>query len=226
LFQLANLETMVEYPVSLMLGKEPDRVAKLLSSEQAGHAESAMRHIARQTWYGIGNDAKGFVGLIAQMITGATHEVDATGSSAKSSIFFARLGTNTLQHWYGHNRTLTFDDFYRQTVTASGGGSMEAEVSWMHCHVGVRLQQRNALVRIKNIGTANGTTATYAHMHAALRKFRDLGQEPTHIFMNSRTLEQLRLTLVTALVPEPSVPKEFEGIPIVLTNALSENESI
>lgn len=229
LFQNANLDALVKLPVNLLSGKPQAIASRLMTAEQNGFVEAAVRKIGAQTWYGTKSDAKGFVGLLAQMGTGASYTVDAGANAAKSSIYFVSVGLGKLDYWFGSNRTLQFDDWNQQTVHDANGLDMEALISWMHCNVGMRLANRNALVRVKNIGANNdaGHTATFDHMYAALEQMRDdLGQIPTHILMTGRTQEQLRDSLKTDLNPNPPLPKEFEGIPIKISHNISNAETI
>ncbi|XHR27543.1 MAG: major capsid protein [Chthoniobacteraceae bacterium] len=228
LFQLAYLDALVSVDVRLLNGKPTDLQGRLLSGEQSGYVESAIRTMGKQFWYGVGNDKKGFPGLIAQGLTDTSHVIDAGGTTAaKSSIFFTALGRNKAEFWFGNNRALEFDDWFQGNVLDVAGNPYEAENSWMHCSVGARLGNRNAFVRIKNITAEDGKTATYELMHQALRQMRDdLGQIPTHIFMTGRSQEQLRQCDKTALNPNPPLPTAFEGIPILPSHNISNAETI
>jgi len=228
LFQLAYLDTLVSVDVRLLNGKPTQLAGRLLAAEQSGYVESAIRLIGKQWWYGVGNDKKGFPGLIAQGLNDAAHVINAGGAADdKSSIFFTALGRNKAEFWFGNNRALAFEDWFRANANDSKGQPFEAENSWMHCSVGARLGNRNALVRIKNLTTEEGKGATFDLMHQALRQMRDdLGQIPTHIFMTGRSQEQLRQCLKTALNPNPELPKEFEGIPILPSHNVLNNETI
>jgi len=229
MFELANLDALLSVDVRLLNGKDSDTMAKTLTGEQAGYVEAAIRTMGKQFWYGVGNDQKGFPGLIAQGINDASHVIDAGGTdnANKSSIFFVAAGRGKCEFWFGNNRALAWDDWYRQTAYDANGKPYDAENAWMHCSVAARLGNRNSFVRIKNITTQNGATATFDMMHQALRQMRDdLGQIPTAIFMTGRTQEQLRETLKTALVTNPSLPKEFEGIPIYPSHNVLNNEAL
>ncbi len=69
-----------------------------MENEQSGFVESAFRHCGRQIWYGVNNDNKGFVGLVAQMLTDADHVINAGGAEdKKSSVFFASLGSEKIE---------------------------------------------------------------------------------------------------------------------------------
>jgi len=227
-FQFAHLDALVKFPVNMAEGKPAALVSKLMTNEQGGFVESAIRHIGAQTWYGVKNDAKGFVGAIAQMGTTASHVFDVNGTAgARSSVFFASVGRNKFDYWFGSNRTLTFDEWLKQTVKDDNQKDMEAMCSWMHCTPGFRLANRSCLHRIKGITEENTKTLTWDLMHKAKNAMvDDLGQIPTHIFMTGRSREQLRQELISPENPNPPAPKDFEGVPIVISHSISNNETI
>lgn len=232
IFQCANLDAIIKCDLRVLkkFGSNSPAAGRWMSAEQSGFVESAMRLACRQFYYGINQDAKGFPGLIAQSATDADHVLDATGSEdKKTSIWLIAAGPNKLQWLFGEDRTLVFDEWFKQTIAAEDDSTkqIEAMISWMHWAPGMRLANKNAAFRIKNITTQANKTATFAQMFAAIEIMRDeLGMEPTHILMSNRSREQLRLSLVTDLLPNPPLPTEFEGVPIVHTSSISNTEQI
>ena len=204
---------------------------RLKKSEASGVTAAAFRHIAKQFWYGTSNDAKGFPGVIAQMLADSAHEVDATGSSAKSSVLFVHIAEDTLQFLFGNGTTLDFEGEWNENDTAldSEGKPYPAITNWMSCAVGARLANKNAVVRIKNIGTASGKTLTDALMYQAFEKFSTaLGVPPTHVFMTPRSQEQLRSsrTATNATGAPAPLPVQWESLPVIVSSAISNAESI
>ena len=61
-----------------------------------------MSYIGTQFYYGTGNDAKGFPGLLAQSKGDAAHVVDAGGAAGKTSIWFLRLGRECVEFLFGN----------------------------------------------------------------------------------------------------------------------------
>jgi hypothetical protein len=206
--------------------RKPAARARMFAQHMSGVVEAAVRYASKQFYYGTGNDAKGFPGLIAQYAADADHEVNVTGSTAKSSVWFLRVGPNTLEFLFGNERVMGMEPEWKiETVYDVDSNPFQAFTNWFDGNVGLRLANKQSAVRIKNIGTASGKTLTYNHMHEALRKFTDLGWEPNVILMNGRSREQLRQELITPENKNPSVPKDFEGIPISLTSHLSNAEA-
>lgn len=228
LFSTANLDALVTCDVRFLQGRNKAAAAAYLTNEQSGHVEAAVRHCGRQIWYGVKNDVKGFPGLIAQMNVDANHVVNVGGTEdKKTSVFFLSLGHEKVELLLGNDRTLTFDAWMRQTVKTADGKNLDAMISWMHYAPAVRLGNRNAMVRIKGITTESGKTLTWDHMQDAYQHcVDDLGIIPTHIFMTGRSRRQLRDLSKTPENPNPELPKDFEGIPIVTSHSVSNIEQI
>lgn len=202
---------------------------QVLENEAAGFVEAAQRTIGAQTYYGTGNDSKGFPGLIAQSSNASTHTVDATGSSAKTSVWFLRIGRETVQYIFGEDTTINLNpEWAVETLYDSNSKPYQALTNWLTGRVGLRLANRNAALRIKNIGTATDKTLTVAHMREGLRKFREFGAEPTHILMTGRSQEQLTED-VQSNTSSPdllNMVSSFENIPFTITSNISNAETI
>ena len=95
--------------------------------------------------------------------------------------------------------------------------------------IGMRLANRNCAVRIKNVEeSGNGKKSLNdALLYSAYEKFTDFGFEPTHILMNGRSREQLRnsRTATTANGTPAPLPTEWEGIPIIRTASIANDET-
>lgn len=203
---------------------------RFLAGEASGFMESSFRHVGKQFWYGVNNDAKGFPGVIAQMLADTEHEVDATGTTAKSSVFFVRIARETLQFLFGNGTTIDLKpEWTEETVYDTSSNPFQAITNWMNGAVGVRLANRHSVVRIKNIGTATDKTLNDAMMFAALEKFTTAcGADPTHIFMTPRSVEQLRKSRqATNQKGDPvPLPTTWETLPIIRSSAISNSETI
>jgi hypothetical protein len=203
---------------------------RLLENHTAGVFEAAMQYIGSQFYYGTGNDAKGFPGLLAQCKSGAAHTVDAGGADNKTSVWFLRLGRECVEFLFGNSQTIRLQDEWQlETVYDADGNPYKAYTNWMTGRVGMRLANKNCAVRIKNVeeSGANKKVVTDALLYAAYEKFTDFGMEPTHIFMNGRSREQLRNSRTAtnpAGVPAP-LPTEWEGIPIIRTSSIASDEA-
>ena len=194
--------------------------------------EGVMKHIGVQTWYGgtaqSGADTKAFAGLLAQSNTASTHVVDADGSTALTSVFMVRLGDTYCDHVYGNGTTLNMGEWMEETVESSAGKKLRALVTYLSGRLTARLSNKNALVRIKKIGTDSTKKLTDLLLFSAYEKFLTLGQEPNAIYMTPRSLEQLRASRTATNptgAPAP-IPTDWNGIPIYLTNSISHAETV
>ena len=231
LFQTQVIEhpIVVDIQGVLQASKDPARV---LESTARTVLDGVVKHIGVQTWYGgttqSGVDAKAAPGLLAQSNTASTHVVDADGSNALTSAYMVRLGDTSCDMVYGNGTTLNMGDWMEETVESAAGKKLRALVAYISGRVAPRLANKNALVRIKKIGTDTGKKMTDLLLFSAFEKFLTLGQEPNAIFMGPRSLEQLRASR-TATNPSGApapIPTDWNGIPIYLTNSLSIAETV
>lgn len=226
-FQTATLDHQVAVDTQLTANmKDPSR---LFSNHASGAVEAAFRHIGKQFYYGTGNDAKGFPGLVAQMSADATHLTSSTATTAKSSVYFIRVGKDTIEFLFGNGTTINFQqEWQKQTVLDANNNPYQAWVNWMTGNVGMRLANKNAAVRLSALGadTDTGKTLTYSLMWKAWNLFVEFGWEPTHILMNGRSQNQLRLDGATDLIKDPPMPTQFNGVPIIRTASISSAETI
>lgn len=231
IFQTAIIEERVAVDIQGVLNasKNPGR---MLMAEAMSVAKAVAQHAGKQTWYGAsaqsGADAKWSPGLYLQASSAATHVVDASGSSAKSSVWFLELGTGSLDHIYGNDTTLNFRDAWtEETVEDANNKKLRALTNYLSGRTATRLSDVNKAVRIKNLA-ASTQVLTDALMFAALKLCDDVGCQPNAIYMTSRSLNQLRDSRTTYHplgLPAP-LPTEFQGVPIYVTRNLSDAETI
>ena len=203
---------------------------RLLENHASGAMEAAMQYIGSQFYYGTGNDTKGFPGLLAQCKSDAAHTVDAAGAASKTSVWFLRLGRECVEFLFGNGQTIRLNDTWDlETVYDDNGNPYKAYTNWMKGRVGMRLANKNCAVRIKNLEEAgtNKKTLNDSLLYSAYEKFTEFGFEPTHIFMNGRSREQLRNSRTATNsngTPAP-LPTEWEGIPIIRTASIANDEA-
>jgi len=224
-FQTHILDHQIAVDKQVLTGsKDPGR---WLQNHATGAMEAAMRYIGSQIYYGTGNDAKGFPGLLAQYSADADHEVNASGSSNKSSVWMVRLGVETIELLFGNDQTLRLNDTWEtETVYDANSQPYQAWTNWLTGRVGLRLANRHAAVRIKNLA-ASTQILTDALLYKAYSQFTEFGFEPTHIFMNGRSLEQLRSgrTATNPTGAPAPLPTNWEGIPIIRTASITNSEA-
>jgi len=225
-YQTGILEEQVAIDIVGVLAGSKDQGRTLISHSKP-FMKATLKHIAKQLWYGTGNDVKGFPGMTMQYSADTDHEVDATGTTALTSVWFVEEGPENLELLYGNGASITMsDDWKEETVHDANGKPFRAATNWINGRPGLRLANKHAAVRIKNVGTANGKTLTDALMGQALQKCIELEMNVTSIWMTPRSCEQLRSSRTTYSPtgqPAPR-PTEFQGIPIKETTNLSNAE--
>ena len=231
IFQTQVIEHPVIIDIQGVLNASKDP-ARTMASTARTVLEGVMKHIGVQTWYGgtaqSGADTKAFAGLLAQSNTASTHVVDADGSTALTSVFMVRLGDTYCDHVYGNGTTLNMGEWMEETVQSSADKKLRALVTYLSGRLTARLSNKNALVRIKKIGTDSTKKLTDLLLFSAYEKFLTLGQEPNAIYMTPRSLEQLRASRTATNptgAPAP-IPTDWNGIPIYLTNSISHAETV
>lgn len=194
------------------------------------------QHIARQTYYGSAatggtpsaNDAKGFPGFM-QVVDTANMVTDAQGTTAStgSSVWAVRLGQNDVQYLWGGNGGLDLSQVDIRDVRDVNDATkvFEAYVQTLKGHVGLRVGKYWALGRIKNLTADTGKGLTDNLVADLLNKFK-ANEKPDVLLMTRRSREQLRLSRVTALIPAPPIPTDSHGIPIEITDAILNTETI
>ena len=218
---------------------EPGGVTAYQMVEAAGVFEAIMRLVGKQVYYGnsvlaadagLGH-AKGFPGFIdAYDPTG--FEVDATGSTAKTSVWGVRLGLKDVHLIGGGNNSLdlVMPDWRVQTAYDSNNNPFTAYMNSVMGWIGLQVGSIHSLVRIKNIGTDTGKGMTDGLAALAAEKF-PAGLQPDVWFMHRRSRSQLRQSRQVIAVgagqqaDSVPMPTEIDGVPIIVTDSLSIAES-
>lgn len=217
---------------------EPGGAPAYQMIEAAGVLEGVHRRIAKSIYYGNSpasvtaglGDAKGFPGFIDCYDNTAAHEIDATGSTAKTSVWAVKLGIKDVHMIEGGNSTLSLLPEWRiQSLLDSNNNPFTAYVNSLMGWLGMQVGSVNSLIRIKNIGTDTGKGFTDALGQAALELF-PTGVFPDYFICNRRSRRQLtqsRQPLATGALPTNVIvplATEIEGVPLLVTDAISNNE--
>lgn len=218
---------------------EPGGVAAYQMIEAQGIFESIMRLIGKQVYYGNSAAAvqaglghsKGFPGFI-DAYDPVTMEVDATGTTAKTSVWGVRVGLKDVHLIGGGNNSLslTMPEWRVQTAYDSNNNAFTAYMNSVMGWIGMQVGSIYSLVRIKNIGTDEGKGMTDGLAALADEKY-PAGLRPDFYFMNRRSRRQLResrqVIAVAAGMQADSVPMptDLDGIPIIVTDSISNAET-
>ena len=230
IFQTQVIEELMQVDIQGVLNASKDP-ARVLAAEAAAVSAATLQHIGVQTWYAgttySAADASAPPGVLAQSETGSDHVVDATGSTALTSVWIVELGTEGLHHIYGNDTTLNIGaNWMEETVEDSDGKKLRALTNYLSGRVATALKNKNKAVRIKKLGTDAGKGLTDLLLSNALEKVMNLGINPNAIFMNPRSLAQLKnsRTATTTTGRYAEMPTEYEGIPIYFTRNLKNDE--
>lgn len=217
---------------------EPGGVGAYQMIEAGGVMEAVFRRVGRQVYYGNSDvsvaaglgDAKGFPGFVDAYDV-AAHEVDATGTTAKSSVWAVKLGIKDVHFVSGGGGLPNILPEWRtQTVQVEDNAAFTAYVNSLMGWIGMQVGSLHSLVRIKNLGTDTNKGLTDSLGYSALELF-PTGVVPDFFLMNRRSVKQLResrqaIVAVGGGLPN-SVPQptELAGIPIVVTDNISNAET-
>jgi len=229
-FQTGIVSEFINVDIQGVLNASRDP-GRFLLNQTVARAKDVLEHVAVQSWYGgtaMSADTKAPPGLLAQSSTDATHVLDATGATAKTSVWILELGQYSLDHVYGNDSTFSFSDWIEVTHQDAAGKSLRVLQNWIEGRITPRLANKNAAIRVKNIGSDVGKGLTDILLAQAFQKARELGMNPNAIFMTPRSQSQLQVSRTTYNpngAPSP-LPQEYFGVPIYSTINLSNAETV
>lgn len=205
-----------------------DGASAYIAMEANGIMEAAMIHLASQFYYGTGNDAKGFPGLIAGY-DATNMVVDAGGTTAGtgSSVWGVRFGAQDVQWVWGNDGNLNLEDVQEQRVLDGSSNPYTAYVQEILARPGLQVCRSFSIGRIKKLTEDSGKGLTDALIGSLLSLY-PAGYGPDVLFMNRRSLKQLRASRTATNptgAPAP-FPTEAFGVPIELTDAITSTEAL
>lgn len=207
--------------------------AELQAIEGAGIMEAALRKIGTQVFYG--TEAKGFPGLSAMYSSDL--EVDGTASTAKSSVYAVRFGTQGVQLIYGNETPFVLSPWTEGYAEDSAGKKFPAWLANLNSWVGLQSVNKYAVGRIKQLGANTDTGKTLTDKMVAELLSKWIGPSPDVLFMNRRSAYQLQFSRSVTIYAQGNVkpaasigtiapmPTESNGIPIVVTDQLTSAEA-
>lgn len=225
LFQTHILDAQVAVDLANLKGSV--NAGKVMEDETYGVLLASIQKFGEQFYYGNPSASdKGFPGLIAQAASDAAHVVDAGGSTAKTSVWAIASDRDGAKVIFGNSEAIGMGSEWRkETILDSNNKPFTAMVNDLTGRVGLSLKNKNRAFRIKNLGTDTGKGLTDTVLADLLVKAREAGAIITHLLMTPRSQGQLqksRQALVTSgIVP---LPRDYEGIPIITTNSISNAE--
>ena len=213
------------------LDRDEDGPQAVMAEEAAAHLEAAWQRVARAFYYGTDatyGDAKAFPGLL-QSYDATNNVVDAGGTtdSTATSAWLVAFGPQKVQWVYGNGGNFDLSEVDLRDQTDGVGNPYTAYHQELFCYPGLQVSSQRYVVRIKKITADNAKTFKDSLVAEALAKF-PTGVVPDVIFCSKRSLSQLQSsrTATNATGAEAPFPTQVFGIPLAVTEALSEVETL
>jgi len=202
----------------------------------------ALFTLEKQVFNGtVGGDASGFNGLADdanynQIADALVVNAGGTTANTGSSVWFIRsTPDDASMALVGQgNDALNIDNInfligetFKAQIAGSNGKLMTALCRDIGGHLGIQVGSKYAAARIANLTADSGKGLTDSLLADALALFPS-ADPPTHIVMSRRSLTQLqksRTTYSPIGAPAPR-PSEYEGIPIVVTDSITNTEAL
>ena len=210
-----------------------DGAAMYIAMDATSMLEAAMIALCKQFYYGTGNDALGFPGLIAAYDS-ANMVVDAGGTTEDtcSSVWGVKFGPKFVNWVYGNNGQLTLSELTEQVITPDPVNAPTARLT-MYCQEllarpGLQVGNLRVVGRIKKLTEDAGHTLTDGHLGKLYAKF-PVGLKPDVFFMSRRSAEQLRAsrTAVNPTGQEAPYPENWNNtVKIEQTDSISDIEKL
>jgi hypothetical protein len=216
-------------------------VKDLMTLEGDGGMKGALRTIGTQVWYGrgTGGDAKGFPGAIS--VVSSDLVVDATGTTADtaSSAWLIVPGMQNGQFIFGGGNVLQMPAWTRQRITRDSKHLM-AWITNIAGWTGFQWVNQYCIGRIKKLTEDSGKGLTDSLVADLIAKFpSDVDLSGAKLFMTRRSARQLQKSRTPTTASDSGArrtssgveiaapwPTESNGIPIVITSAISNTEAL
>lgn len=201
--------------------EHPKGIAGALADESVAMTSAVLQHFARCLYYGQAYDPKGFPGLLDLIPDRNTIDAGGTGDDEQTDVFLFRVGSQDLEFVYGHNGSIKLGDPREETLTGANGKPINGWVQTMMAHLGLMFRTPRTMVRIKGVSLAHPLTS--AILGTAMTKFPE-NRGPSGIWLNKVAMESHIQSLTTEAIPRPPMPKDWNGTPFRLTEAIVTGE--
>jgi hypothetical protein len=219
-----------------------DGAPVFIAMEGVGMMESAMLTLSKQFYYGSGvaggsvGDPLGFPGLCdavdaAMCIdNGGTSLGTGASSSISTSVWAVRWGIRDVSWLWGNNGQLLLSPVVEIPAfpdPQTAGAFFTAYHQEINCRPGLQVSSKWSCARVANVTSDAGKGLTDKVLGALKALFPPQAQ-PHAYFCTVAAIEQLRAsrTAVNVTGQPPTTPTDFEGVPILATNGISNAEPI
>lgn len=198
-------------------------------------AREAMRHLRaifyeaeKQIINGTGNDSDGFLGFADELdVLGDTMVYNAAGNSALTSVYLVRTNDNgtDCQVVMANNGEIEIGETVEQRIQDGTGKHYTGLYTTILGWLGVQTGSTYSIGRIANI--EEDTNKLTDDMIAEGLAMFPAARLPNYIVMNRRSLKQLQQsrTATNATGSPAPFPSEAFGIPIIVSDAITNSES-
>jgi hypothetical protein len=204
-----------------------------MAREAARHLRAAFFAFEQQIFQGQTLRATGFPGLPdaagLQYLADAM-VIGAGGSEGESSDLTSVWAIRTVPDdsdvtlILGNEGEIKLSEYFMQMMDDGTGKFFPAYVQPIDGWTALQIGSAYSVGRLANIGTATNTTLNDTFM-AQLYDLFPSGRPPTHFVMTRRSRGQLRTSRMSEYMPYIPTPAEWEGIPILVTDSISNTEA-
>lgn len=205
-----------------------------LQRELVRTLKQAMFQVESQIINGVNNDASGFVGLrddtqLDALADAMVEAVATAGTTAdeQSSVYLIRMGDDDVSVVMGNDGQIVVDEdpvvIEKVVNPGTDNTTYPAYYTSVTGYVGFQIGGAYSAARLCNIETALDDDDIYS----GLALF-PAGRQPNLIVMNRPSLKLLRAsrTAVNATGAPAPRPTEVDGIPIVVTDGVTQTEAV
>jgi hypothetical protein len=207
-----------------------------IARESKRHLKAAFFGAERQIINGTGIDADGFVGLAQALLLANAMTVDATGSTAStgSSVYLIRTNDDGVDATViaggeneGEEGVIAVKESVTIKATDATGKTYPAYYTPIFGWLGLQIGSANSVARICNLTAQSGKGLTDDLIYEALSRF-PASRMPNLIVCGRRSIKQLRQsrTAVNATGAPAPMPTDVDGIPVIVTDAITATEAI
>lgn len=202
-----------------------------LAENAAAHLQAAFQQLGKQHYYGTnttyGGHAKGFPGLIDAVTSGMTIDAGGTTATTGSSVYAVQYGLQGVRWVLGNDGQFEITDPREQDALDASSNPYTVLMQELFAHVGLQVGSTQAVGRIKDLTEDNGKGLTTTLLRSLYRKFADVGKRPDAFLMTQRSYDQYEAHLESlSISPSEATKTAFRGVPLVVTNSLSDVEAL
>lgn len=211
--------------------------AAYMFREGKRHLKEAFAMNEKQIFYGTGTggDSTGFGGLAqaetVDALADADHVVNAGGSTVggATSVWAIRSTDDgrDVQAIIGQEGEIDIAEYFPQMMLDGDGKHYPAFVCPIEGYTGLQIGSIWSFARIVNLTTQEGKGLTDSLLSQLLERFPS-AKPPTHLVMNRQSGFQLQRsrTATTESGKDAELPKEYQNIPIILTDSILKTEAL